>query len=53
MAILVPLYSVKFGELSLDLLPPRMTHKPIFHFQTKHHLLPTLPQMQDLETAQR
>ncbi|KAK0235253.1 hypothetical protein EDD85DRAFT_954793 [Armillaria nabsnona] len=53
MATLVPLYGVKFGELSLDLLPPRMTHKPILHFQTEHHLLPTLLQVQDLETAQR
>ncbi|PBK71025.1 hypothetical protein ARMSODRAFT_987944 [Armillaria solidipes] len=52
-ATLVPLYGVKFGELSLDLLLPQTTCKPILHFQTEHHLLPTLPQVQDLETAQR
>lgn len=49
---LVPLFDIKYGELTLDLLPRRETRLPTLKFSRDEDLLPSLQQCQEMEDTQ-
>lgn len=51
-ATLIPLHGVKFGELTLDLLPLRTRRLPVLDFKRHSDILPPLDVVKELEASE-